>query len=367
VSAATARPTRAVVLVGGQGTRLRPLTYDIPKPMLPVGGRPIIEHILQWLGRHGVTSAVLGLGYYPQPFIDAFPSGTVAGVELAYAVEPEPLDTAGGIRFAAAHSGWLDEPLVVVNGDCLTDLRLSDLVEFHCRHGHDATIALTPVEDPSAYGVVAVDEWGRVLEFVEKPAPGSEPTNLINAGFYVLEPAVLAAIDPDRPVSIEREVFPLLVAKQELYAMASDAYWLDTGTPDRYRRAQLDVLRGRRPEVELPPGREIAPGVHAWAGAELLGTAAGHVLLGEGSLVELAAVVKDSVLGAAARVGEGATVRESVLLQGAVVEPAARVEASIIGPEATIGRGAVVAGDTIVGAGALVPAGARLDGGRVGR
>ena len=196
-----------MVLVGGEGTRLRPLTLTTPKQMLPVGGRPMIERVLGHLARHGIDEVVLSLGYRPDAFLDAYPDGRCAGVELIYAVEATPLDTAGAIRFAARFAG-IDETFVVVNGDVLTGARRDGLVAFHRERGAEATMALTPVEDPSAFGVVPTDEEGRVMAFIEKPPPGEAPTNLINAGTYVLEPSVLARIPEGRRVSIERETFP---------------------------------------------------------------------------------------------------------------------------------------------------------------
>jgi mannose-1-phosphate guanylyltransferase len=177
---------RAVVLVGGFGTRLRPLTYTVPKPMLPVGHLPIIERLVANLVRGGVTDVTLALGFKPEPFLEAFPDGTCAGAQLHYAVEPEPLDTAGAIRFAAEAAG-IDETFVVVNGDVLTDLDIATLVDFHRARGAEATLHLIAVPDPSAFGVVALDDVGRVERFVEKPPPGTEPSNLVNAGTYVLD------------------------------------------------------------------------------------------------------------------------------------------------------------------------------------
>jgi mannose-1-phosphate guanylyltransferase len=225
---------RAVVLVGGFGTRLRPLTSSIPKPMLPVGHRPILERLVGELAQAGVTEVVLALGFKPEPFLAAFPDGTCAGVRLQYAVEPEPLDTAGAIGFAARAAG-IDDTFVVMNGDVLTDLDVSTLVAFHRAHGAEGTLHLTPVEDPSAYGVVELDAEGRVLRFVEKPTPGTAPSNLVNAGTYVLEPSVLDRIEPLVKVSIERTVFPAMAAAGTLYAMDTDDYWIDTGRPETYR------------------------------------------------------------------------------------------------------------------------------------
>ncbi len=236
---------RAVVLVGGFGTRLRPLTNTTPKPMLPVVNRPMLEHLVGGLARAGIVEVTLALGFKPEPFAQAFPDGVCAGVRLAYAVEPEPLDTAGAIRFAADHAG-IDDTFVVANGDIMTDLDISKLLAAHRASGAEATIHVSPVDDPSAFGVVELDDDLRVLRFVEKPAPDEAPSNLINAGTYVLEPTVLPRIATGRKVSIEREVFPAIVADGGLFAYPDDAYWLDTGRPEFYLQANLDALAGRR-------------------------------------------------------------------------------------------------------------------------
>ena len=236
---------KAVVLVGGEGTRLRPLTLSAPKQMLPIVGVPMIERVLGHLAAHGIDEAVLSLGYLPDAFLDAYPDGQAAGVRLSYAVEPEPLDTAGAVRFAATFAG-IDETFVVVNGDVLTDIDLTALVAFHRERGAEGTIALHPVADPSAFGVVPTDDDGRVTAFVEKPPRDEAPTNLINAGTYVLEPSVLARIPEGGRVSIERETFPAMVRDGGLYARSDDAYWLDTGTPAAYLQAHFDFLRQAR-------------------------------------------------------------------------------------------------------------------------
>ncbi|MDA8291990.1 MAG: NDP-sugar synthase [Actinomycetota bacterium] len=354
----------AVLLVGGQGTRLRPLTYALPKPMLPVVERPMIARVVEWLASYGVTTAVLSLGYQPDAFVDAFPDGRFAGVELHYAVEREPLDTAGAIRFAALDAGVAGETLVVVNGDVLTDLDLASLYKFHQGTGGAATIALTPVEDPSAYGVVPTDPDGRVLAFIEKPARDEAPTNRINAGTYILEPSVVDGIPSGRPVSIEREVFPRLVGQDELYALDSDVYWLDTGTPERYLQAQFDIVRGVRAPCHMPPCVKRADGVFVAAGALLEGEVEGCAYVGKAASVAHGARVRDVVVGASAHVASGATVRDSVLLPGAVVREGATVVGSVVGPSAVIGAGARVSSGSVVGAAALVADGAVLDSAR---
>lgn len=357
---------RAIVLVGGEGTRLRPLTFSVPKQMLPVAGLPMIERVLSQLARHGVDEAVLSLGYLPDAFVRAYPDGMAAGVHLSYAVEPEPLDTAGAIGFAAGSAG-IDETFVVLNGDVLTDMDLGALVAFHAQRRAEASIALHPVEDPSAFGVVPTDAQGRVEAFVEKPPRGEAPTNLVNAGMYVLEPSVLDRIAPDRRVSIEREVFPAMVADGSLFARPDPAYWIDTGTPAAFMEAQFDLLdatRGTRPP--LPGARRGEQG--AWTAGEVRceGSVRGASLLCEGVAVASGATVTRSVVGPRSEVGAGADVRDSVLLEGATVGAAAKVTGSVIGARAALGEGCVVRGASVVGFGAVVPAGAVLDGARFG-
>jgi mannose-1-phosphate guanylyltransferase len=319
---------RAVVLVGGVGSRLRPLTYSVPKPMLPVGHRPIIERLVANLVRGGVTDVTLALGFKPEPFLQAFPDGTCAGARLHYAVEHEPLDTAGAVRFAADATG-IDSTFVVANGDVLTDVDIAGLVAFHRERDALATIHLTAVDDPSAFGVVTVDELGRVESFVEKPPAGTAPSNLINAGTYVLEPAVLDRIEPGRRLSIERETFPAVAAEGRLYAVATNDYWIDTGRPDLYLTANLDMLLGLRAHDTADA---LAPGVTVPASAHV------HESLVSGGVV----------------VGERASVVHSVLLDGAAVGEAARITGSTV--MGVIGAGATVTG-CVIGAAGSVAAG----------
>ena len=354
---------RAVVLVGGQGTRLRPLTLTAPKQMLPVAEVAMIERVLGHLAAHGIDSATLSMGYRPDAFLAAFPDDRCAGVALDYAVEPEPLDTAGAIRFAARHAG-IDETFLVVNGDVLSDVDLTALIGSHQKTGGQGTIALTPMDDPSAFGVVPTDPDGRVTAFIEKPGPGEAPTNEVNAGFYVLEPEVVERIPDGRRVNIETETFPALVADGALFAVASDAYWTDTGTPALYIRANLDLLNGGRVDVPAEGARRSEAG--AWVlGRPVLDAGVGTgSLVGDAAFVGSGSTVSRSVVGAGCRV-EGATVEGAVLLPGAVLRPGAVVRDSIVGPGAVVGEGASVVGLSVVGEGVEVERGARLDGARL--
>lgn len=357
---------RAVVLVGGEGTRLRPLTLTAPKQMLPIVEQSMVERVLGHLATHGIDEAVLSLGYRPDAFSDAYPDGVIAGVRSTYAVEPHPLDTAGAIRFAASFAG-IDDTFLVLNGDVLTDFDISDLVAFHRERGAEGTIGLTPVEDPSSFGVVPTEPDGKVIAFIEKPPRDEAPTNLINAGIYVLEPSVLGRIAPEVRVSIERETFPAMVADGTLYAKGSDAYWLDTGTPDAYLRAHRDLLHGRRggapaPDAVLDP--DLGPGVWTIGDVDAVAGSLVRSLVGRGASVASTATVSDSVVGAGAVVEEGAAVSDSVLLAGARIAAKATVEGSIVGPGATVGQRCVVSGVSVIGAGALVASGTSLDGER---
>lgn len=355
---------KAVVLVGGEGTRLRPLTYTTPKQLLPVAEVPMLERVLAQLAGHGIDEAVLSMGYRPDAFTKAYPEAKVGGVRLSYAVEPEPLDTAGAVRFAADHAD-VQDTFVVVNGDVLTDLDLSSLIDFHREKGASATIHLTPVEDPSRFGVVVTDREGRVIEFVEKPAPGTAPTNLVNAGTYVLEPDVLCSIAGGRRVSIERETFPALAEKGVLYARASDSYWLDAGTPEAYLRANADLLDGRRGTPPAPSARELSPAVWVIGSPSVEGVVGPRVLLGEAAVVAAGAAVRNSVIGARCNVEASAVVEGSVILPGTSVGEGALVNGSIVGRCARLGPGCELEPLTVIGDREVIEPGTRLVGAHV--
>ncbi len=331
----------AIILVGGKGTRLRPLTYETPKQMLPLVGVPMIEGVFASLAAHGVTEAVLSLGYLPDRFTEAYPDNVIAGLPVRYAVESAPLDTAGAIRFAAESAGVRDT-FLVVNGDIVSDLDVSALVAFHRERAASATIALHPVKDPSHFGVVPTDGDGRVLAFVEKPPADEAPTNMINAGYYVFEPRALDHVAPDRPVSVERETFPSLAAEGSLYALGDDAYWLDTGTPHAYLTANIDVLTGRR--AARPPGVVEQAWCHPSA------------------TVDASATVRRSVVDHECVVGADVLIEDSVLLPGAVVQSGCVVRWSIIGPEAVVGSGSTLGPTCVVGAKEHVAAESQLSG-----
>jgi mannose-1-phosphate guanylyltransferase len=324
---------QAIVLVGGEGTRLRPLTDSIPKPALTLVDRPFLAYMVEWLGGHGVTEVVLACGFLPDALREALGEGEHAGVKLRYVAEPDRRGTAGAIRFAAeALGGALEERFLALNGDVLCDLDLTALVGAHEQRGARATLALHPVEDSSAYGLVSCDADGAVLEFTEKT--GQQVPGEINAGAYVLERSVLDLIAAGREVSIEREVFPQLVG-DGLCGLRLDGYWMDIGTPERYLQATWDILEGRVRTAVRP----TAPGILVAAGAEI---AAG------------ARLGPRAVVSAGCTVASGAEVRGSVLLAGCTVAAAATVVGSVLAPGVSVRPGAALA-DAIVGQDEIVP------------
>lgn len=307
---------KAVVLVGGEGTRLRPLTYRTPKPLLPIANVAFLERQLDWLASHGVDEVVLSLGYLPDAFVEHFPDECYGDVKLRFVVEDEPLGTAGGIRFAAE---GIEQRLVVCNGDVLTALDLTALLRFHDERGAEATIALTRVEDPSAFGVVPTRADGEVVAFVEKPPRDQAPTHWINAGTYVLEPSVLHTIPPRLNVSIERETFPRMLDRPgRLFGMRSDAYWLDIGTPAKFFEAHVDVLAGAVGQPPAPDAVEQAPQVWVQPGAEIATDAqlSGPVLVGRDARIGVGARLSSAFVGPGVTLGAGATVERAVLLAG---------------------------------------------------
>lgn len=318
---------QAVVLVGGEGTRLRPLTDDVPKPALTLVDRPFLAYMVEWLAGHGVEEVVLACGFLPDVLRRALGEDEHQGTRLRYVVEPDRRGTAGAIRFAAEALGdELDDRFLALNGDVLTDLDLTALLREHERAAARATLALYPVEDSSAYGLVGRDEDGAVLEFREKTgeaAPGE-----INAGAYVLERSVLDLIPADREVSIEREVFPRLVGAG-LQALPLDGYWMDIGTPERYLQASWDILEGVVETAVEPtaPGVLVAADAAVAAGA-LVGPRA---VVARRCQVGAGAELRDSVLLDGCTVGEGARVLGSVLAPGVAVEPGATLEGAVVG------------------------------------
>jgi mannose-1-phosphate guanylyltransferase len=317
---------QAIVLVGGEGTRLRPLTDAVPKPALTLVDRPFLAYLVEWLGTHGVTEAVLACGFQPGRLREALGEGEHAGVKLTYVTEPERRGTAGAIRFAAEALGErLGDRFFAVNGDVLTDLDLSALRRAHEERRAPATIGLYRVEDSAAFGLVECDPEGVVQDFREKT--GEAVPGEINAGAYVLEREVLDLIPPGREFSIEREVFPRLVGKG-LCALPLSGYWMDIGVPERYLQATWDILEGRV-ETRVRP---TAPGLFVDTGCTVAESAriGPRAVLSRGCSVGPDASIAGSVLLPGCTVGEGATISDSIIAEGTVIEPGAKVERAMV-------------------------------------
>jgi mannose-1-phosphate guanylyltransferase len=362
---------QAVILVGGEGTRLRPLTSTVPKPVVPLVDRPFIAYMLQWLAEHGVDDVIMSCGFLATSVRNVLGDGSAYGLRLRFVEEPDPRGTAGALKFAES---MLDERFLMLNGDVLTDIDLTAQIAQHERSGAKATLALVPVDDPSAYGLVHLDSEHAVLDFVEKPSSDQIDTNLISAGAYVLDREVLELVPPDCKVSIEREVWPALVGSG-LYGYPSESYWLDIGTPDRYLKATFDIIEGNvatevrerlggdylavAPDAEvmgrvIPPamlerGVRIAEGAHAGS-LVVLGQG---VELGQGASVERAVVLDGT------EIGEGCTLRDCIVAAGCRIGPRTHLSGGVVlGEGVTVGADNVIAGGARIFPGVTIPDGA---------
>ena len=348
---------QALILVGGEGTRLRPLTLTVPKPVVPLVDRPFIRYMIEWLARHGVDDIVLACGFLAAGVRDVLGEGGGGGPRLRYVEEPDARGTAGAIKFAES---LLDDRFLALNGDVLTDLDLTALIELHEQRDARATLALYPVGDPSAYGLVRRREGGEITEFLEKPEPEEIDTDEVNAGAYVLDKSILDLVPDGREVSIEREVFPRLVG-DGLFGRRLPGYWMDIGTPDRYLQASWDILE-RRVETEVGAlvdgdGLAIDADTRVDDGAEIAPPA---FLEHRARVADGARVGARAVLGPGCEVEEGAVVEGSVLHRGCSVGRDARVSGAIIAGGVEVGERATVGDGAVVGEGARIAAGTEV-------
>ena len=322
---------KALLIAGGFGSRLRPLTLTRPKHLLPIANDPHLFHVYDLLQRHGIDELVLLTSYLAETFAGAIEAAKERGMKVEVAHEEVPLGTAGAIKNAASFVG--DETFFAFNGDILSDMDLGGALDFHRQRGAEATIMLTPVDDPSAYGVVPTDEDGRVQGFIEKPPAAEAPTNMINAGVYIFEPSLLDRIPEGVEYSAERALFPGLVQEgAPLYALPTDSYWMDIGTPAKYLQANLDALARR------------------FVGDGDLSVDQAGSLVAEDAEIDPAAEVRSSVVGQGARVEAGAVLDRCVLLPGAAVEEGASLSGCILG-ERVVAAAGVTAKDATIGDG----------------
>jgi mannose-1-phosphate guanylyltransferase len=363
---------QAVILVGGEGTRLRPLTSTVPKPVVPLVDRPFISFMIEWLREHGIDDVIMSCGFLATSVRNVLGDGSDLGIRLRFIEEPDPRGTAGALKFAES---MLDERLLMLNGDVLTDIDLTAQIAQHEATGARATLALVPVPDPTAYGLVSLADDNSVSDFVEKPSSDRIDTNLISAGAYVLEREILDLVPPDRNVSIEREVWPKLIG-DGLYGFASERYWLDIGTPERYLTGTFDILEGNvRTSVQarmgdgflsvdptaevrgrvIPPavlerGVSVADGAHVGS----LVVLAQDVSVGAGTVVERAVIMNG------AEIGEGCVLRDCIIAAGARIGPRTQITGG-----AVLGEGVTIGADNVITHGARIFPGVTLPDGAI--
>jgi mannose-1-phosphate guanylyltransferase len=363
---------QAVILVGGEGKRLRPLTSTVPKPVVPLVDRPFISFMLEWLRQHGVDDVIMSCGFLATSVRNVLGDGSGMGIRLRFVEEPDPRGTAGALKYAEP---LLDERFLMLNGDVLTDIDLTQQIAQHERTGAKATLALVPVPDPTAYGLVHLAEDRSVKEFLEKPSSDRIDSNLISAGAYVLERELLELVPPDRNVSIEREVWPLLIGNG-LYGFPSQSYWLDIGTPERYLQGTFDIIEGNvatavterlgsdwlaidpRAEVSgrvIPPavlerGVRVAEGAHVGSLAVL----AGDVSIAANTTVERAVILNG------AQIGEGCTLRDCIVAAGCRVGARSQITGG-----AVLGEGVTIGADNVITHGARIFPGVELPDGAI--
>jgi mannose-1-phosphate guanylyltransferase len=342
---------QAVILVGGEGTRLRPLTSTVPKPVVPLVDRPFISFMLEWLGQHGIDDVIMSCGFLATSVRNVLGDGSRLGIRLRFVEEPNPRGTAGALKFAES---MLDARFLMLNGDVLTDIDLSGQIAQHEATGAKATLALVAVADPTAYGLVHLHDDRSVRDFVEKPSPDAIDTNLISAGAYVLEREILELVPADRNVSIEREVWPLLIGKG-LYGFPSESYWLDIGSPDRYLQGTFDIIEGN---VKTAVGERLgADWLAIDDSAEVRGRVIPPAVLERGVRVAAGAHVGSLVvLGEDVSIGAGTTVERAVILKGAEIGAGCTLRDCIVAAGCRVGSGTVITGGAVLGEGVTIGA-----------
>ncbi|MFH0887118.1 MAG: NDP-sugar synthase [bacterium] len=329
---------KAVIIAGGWGTRLRPLTYNVPKPIVPVVNRPFVIHQIELLKKHGIKDIILNLHYFSDQIREIFGDGSKYGVKIYYSIEKDPLGTAGAVKNAEQYFGKSDEIMVVFNGDVLTDLNLTELIEYHKKNKADITLTLTEVEDPTRYGLVITDENGRVEKFLEKPSWEQVSVKTINAGTYVLTPSVFADVPKEKPYSFERELFPNMLKKgKKVFGFNSKYYWLDIGSPSKYMAAHKAILSEEVKTNILEKKREN----QKWIGE--------NVELGKGVIIKSQVLIGNNV-----KIGRDAKIKEfCVLGERVIVSDESELGNTVIWNNVNIGRNVRIK-DAIIGSNCLI-------------
>jgi mannose-1-phosphate guanylyltransferase len=340
---------KAILLAGGKGTRLRPLTIHTPKPIVPIFNRPFLHYQLDLLKQvPEIDEVILSLNYQPRRIEEIFGDGADVGIKIRYVVEPAPLGTAGAVKYAGDK---LTESVVVFNGDVLTELDLGAVIRMHRERQARATIVLTPVEDPTAYGLVETDERGNIRRFLEKPKPEEITTNHINAGIYILEPETFDRIPSDVPWSIERSYFPSLIERGETFVgYVYNGYWIDIGTPEKYTLVHRDIMDGRfsaAPFANLAePRTAISPDARIEEGAIV----EGPCFIDEGVTIKAGARVgPHSVIGRQTQIEGEASIQRAIIWPNCRVGESAAIQDAIVGRQCHIGRNVSVGGGAVLG------------------
>ncbi|MFO7928623.1 MAG: NDP-sugar synthase [Candidatus Humimicrobiaceae bacterium] len=340
---------KEVILVGGKGTRLRPITYLNPKPMLPLVNRPFMHNFINWMKSHGLKDIIFSTGYLPATFKGYFGDGSKLGVNIDYVIEDKPLGTCGAVKNVERH---LDKkPFMVFNGDILTSLNLTEMISYHKQKGADITISLTPVEDPSAYGLVPTDKEGKVIEFLEKPSEEEITTNLINAGTYIIEPHVMDLVPKGVNYSFERGLFPKALNEGfKIYGYRSEAYWLDVGTPVKYLTAHNDIL-DKKVDFEFPYS-QFKPNIYMGDKVKSSGSnfVSGPVVVGNGTILEEGArIMPMAVIGDHCYISSGAEIEGSVIFDNCHIGKGSQIRNSILSKNVRIGENVKIGGVSVIG------------------
>lgn len=340
---------KAVILVGGEGTRLRPITFSNPKPMLPLLNRPFMENFVMWLKSHNIEDIIFSAGYLSKVFKDYFGDGRRFGVKITFVEEKEPLDTCGGVKNVERYLG--DDSFMVFNGDILSSLDLTGMIAFHKKKKADITISLTSVEDPTAYGLVPVDKKGRVIKFLEKPRQDEIVTNLINAGMYVIEPHIMKLVPEGKKYSFERQLFPEVLEKgYKIFGYISDAYWLDVGTPRKYLKANRDILLK---EIDFEfPYEEVMENIYAGKGTVYSQSnfISGPIVIGEKTKIEKnAKILPLTVIGNNCFISAGTEISESVIFNNCRIGRGTHIKKAIISNNVGIGDNVIIEDNSVIG------------------
>ncbi|MFC2033820.1 sugar phosphate nucleotidyltransferase [Chloroflexota bacterium] len=360
---------KAVILVGGKATRLLPLTHNTPKAIVPILNRPFLEYAIHHLSQHNVNEIVLAQGHLARPIENQLGDGTQFGIRISYVVESTPLGTAGAIKNAEKH---LNETLLVLNGDIITDLDITSMVDFHHEKRAKVTIAITPVDDPTSYGLVETEADNRILSFLEKPDKNEVNTNMINAGTYVMEPEVVASIPPQTNFSFERQVFPQLLSQGEsIYAYSTPSYWIDMGTPGKYLQLHRDLLSGKCRTYRTITDKEVIIGknsnVHPTAqieGPVIIGSNCsigervkliGPVVIGDGCTILEDSIIKDCVIWRNVNLGPRVNLKNSILADNCCFN------SDSIGIEAVIGDNVTVTSNCKIEPGSKIEPGTTVN------